>query len=321
MKSDLNFMEKHENINEKTNINSMGLKHSNYLKKYFFKNFIKKTKKKIISKESKSTENFFITNNKIKKENSSDKILIKNYKTKENYFYNDIKKYCKTKTLKNEIKLYLMKNKIGPKKYYENFVEKNKKIFFREKKSNFNNFSFKENKTPNSSVLIKYKNFFGMKNISKIVKNFQNSSDFIKNEINSDENSNSEIKKQKFKNKINFFKLKKELKNYDKKNIIKNEEILKNNFNNVKIFLDKKSKKFLKKNFLKIDYLDKLLNKNFDYDFSFDLKNNNCKLKKDFSFVTNEKIHFKKKLKGIYANEPYNKEKFIHKLIKNLKNK
>ena len=311
MKSDLNFMEKNENFNEKTNINSMALKHSNYLKNFITKNFIK-------LKKSKSNKNFFITNsnkkeNKILIENS--KILIENYKSKENYFYNDIKKYCKSKTLKNEIKFYLMNKKIGPKKYYENFIEKNKKIFFKENKKNF---SFIENKTPKNSDLIKYKNFF--KNFPKIVKNFQNSSDFIKNEIKSEENEN-EIKKNKIKNKINIFKLKKELKKFNNKNIIKNEEIIKNNFNNVKLFLDKKSKKYFKKNYLKINHLNKILNKNYDYDFSFEIKINNLKLKKDFSLVTNEKIQFKKKLKGIFAIEPFNKEKFIHKLIKNLKEK
>ena len=308
MKSDLNFMEKNEKFNEKTNINSMALKHLNYLKNFFTNNFIKKTLKK-----SKSvSNNFFITNSNKKKE----KISIENYKSKENYFYNDIKKYCKSKTLKNEIKFYLMNKKIGPKKYYENFIEKNKKIFFKENKKNF---SFNnENKTPKNSDLIKYKNFF--KNFPKIVKNFQNSSDFIKNEIKSEENEN-EIKKNKIKNKINIFKLKKELKKFNNKNIIKNEEIIKNNFNNVKLFLDKKSKKYFKKNYLKINHLNKILNKNYDYDFSFEIKINNLKLKKDFSLVTNEKIQFKKKLKGIFAIEPFNKEKFIHKLIKNLKEK
>lgn len=99
---------------------------------------------------------------------------------------------------------------------------------------------------------------------------------------------------------------------------INQNEIINNNYNKVKLCLDKKSRGFLIGVLNQIKYEDNKLNKPEIFDFTIETLYFKNKLKKEFSLVRNETMQMKKEFKGEQSIEHPNDINKIKKLIKGM---
>lgn len=140
--------------------------------------------------------------------------------------------------------------------------------------------------------------------------------DIIRNETvktfktNKISQSKSQVNINKIRQEFNFSK--------DQSCHINQNKIITNNYNKVKLCLDKKGKFFLREVLNQMQYEDNKLNKSKLIDFSIDHINLKNKLKKEFALVRNETLKMKKELKGEISIEKPNEVNRIKKLIKGM---